>query len=133
MASLIPLPDPPAAGASVMLEYWLCSGVTSCCRYGYRRLEPASLRVTGLAGLPVAVGGTAVVAVGVFDELPQAARARAAATARGIRRFKVAFLVIGTLAGVMDNGPALSRNRGGIPAVRCGRATPVSGMRITLR
>jgi len=98
IASLIPFPEPPADGASVTLEYFCVSGVSSSCRKGYRRLEPDSLRVVAAVGLPVVgvtdadVGGVvaAVVEDVLDDELElQAARPTAATNASGTIRFTV--------------------------------------------
>src|SRR5712692_5286127 len=105
MASLMPFPEPPAAGANVMLGYLSCSGVTSSCRNGNRRLAPDSFSVTGDAGLPTSrpAAGAAVdvVVLEDFDEPPppHAARARAASNTSGTRRFTI-FHLSGSDTGV---------------------------------
>jgi hypothetical protein len=79
-----------------------------------------------------AVVGEAVVAeVLLFDELPQAARAMAAAAARTIRRFKVwPLLVHGE---VFVRLLTVAPHRRVPPPGSLGRATPVTGMALTLK
>src|SRR5579884_1554940 len=100
MASLMPLPEPPGAGARVMFEYAVWRGVTSSWRNGYRRLDPSSLSVTGPAGFPTLRAAVVVVAPAVVVVLlllvlavgelePHAASAMAAGSTRKIARFKV--------------------------------------------
>src|SRR5579863_9666971 len=53
MASVMPLPDPPPAGASVMFGYAAVSGETSSCRNGSSSDDPLSVSETAAVGLPV--------------------------------------------------------------------------------
>src|SRR5580700_10356421 len=52
MASVMPLPEPPPAGARVIFGDAVVSGATSSCRNGSSSDDPLSLNVTAVVGLP---------------------------------------------------------------------------------
>src|SRR5580704_3774197 len=70
MASVMPLPEPPPAGARVIFGYAVVSGATSSWRNGRSSDDPLSLSVTAVVGLPVAAGFGVPVLVAAGDDVP---------------------------------------------------------------
>jgi hypothetical protein len=78
MASVMPLPEPPPAGARVIFGYAVVSGATSSCRNGSSSDDPLSLNVTAVVGLPVAAGFGVPVLVAVPPQATTASVPRSA-------------------------------------------------------